>query len=192
MTLTRTELQPAPAGSTPRASSRATPPAGLGVRRAGPADAIAFANLMSDPRVYSTVLDLPHPTAEQWHGALSRVGSNEHYLCAVREGRLLAWGALQVHSEARRRHAGTIGVAVGAEWWGKGVGTVLIDALLSLADDWLNLHRVELWVYAHNKRARTLYESFGFRLEGVQRDWAFESGRYVDACVMSRLRPESR
>jgi L-phenylalanine/L-methionine N-acetyltransferase len=168
--------------------SRRPPPQDLGIRRAGPADAAAFAQLMSDPRVYATVLDMPHPTSEQWHGTLARVVPGEHFLCAVRQGRLLGWGALQVHPEARRRHSAVIGVAVGAEHWGQGVGTVLLEELLALADLWLDLRRVELVVSAQNTRARQLYESFGFELEGVQRQWAYQGGRYVDACLMSRLR----
>lgn len=167
--------------------SRRPPPEGLGVRRAVPGDAAAFAELMSDPRVYGTVLDLPHPSAVQWHAELSRLAPNDHYLCALRDGRLLGWGSLQVHAQARRRHSGVLGLAVAADWWGRGVGSWLIGELLSLADNWLDLRRVELCVRADNGRARALYESFGFEAEGLRRQWAYANGRYVDACDMARL-----
>ena len=51
------------------------------------------------------------------------------------------------------------------DWQGKGVGAALMRAGLTFADNWLNLTRVELEVYADNEAAIHLYERFGFELE---------------------------
>jgi GNAT superfamily N-acetyltransferase len=48
------------------------------------------------------------------------------------------------------RHVGSIGMAVRDDWQGKGVGTALMEAALDLADNWLNLTRIELRVYTNN------------------------------------------
>jgi putative acetyltransferase len=48
------------------------------------------------------------------------------------------------------RHVGSIGMAVRDDWQGKGVGTALMEAALDLADNWLNLTRIELRVYTDN------------------------------------------
>jgi L-phenylalanine/L-methionine N-acetyltransferase len=48
------------------------------------------------------------------------------------------------------RHVGSIGMAVRDDWQGKGVGTALMEAALDLADNWLNLTRIELRVYVDN------------------------------------------
>ena len=50
----------------------------------------------------------------------------------------------------RMRHVGSIGMAVRDDWQGKGVGTALMEAALDLADNWLNLTRIELSVYVDN------------------------------------------
>jgi L-phenylalanine/L-methionine N-acetyltransferase len=50
----------------------------------------------------------------------------------------------------RMRHVGSIGMAVRDDWQGKGVGTALMEAALDLADNWLNLTRIELRVYTDN------------------------------------------
>ncbi len=57
-------------------------------------------------------------------------------------------------------------------------------AALDLADNWLNLTRVELTVYTDN--APALYEKFGFGIEGTHRRYAFSDGEYADACSMAR------
>jgi putative acetyltransferase len=71
----------------------------------------------------------------------------------------------------------------------RGVGRALTEAVIDLADNWLNLRRVGLIVFADNPGAVRLYESLGFVHEGVMREFGFKRGQYVDAVVMGRLRP---
>ena len=61
--------------------------------------------------------------------------------------------------------------------------------MIDLADNWLNLRRLGLIVFADNEQAIGLYERLGFQHEGVMRDFGFKRGAYVDAVVMGRLRP---
>ncbi len=94
-------------------------------------------------------------------------------------------------SRPRRRHAANLGMAVHDGWHGKGVGTALIRAAIDLADNWLNLHRLELEVYTDNESAVRLYQRHGFVVEGTLKDYAFRNGAYVDAFTMARLRPSA-
>ena len=75
------------------------------------------------------------------------------------------------------------------DWQGKGVGKELMRAIVDLADNWLNLTRLELEVYADNQAAIRLYERFGFEVEGKLRQHAFRDGQFVDSIVMGRIRP---
>jgi RimJ/RimL family protein N-acetyltransferase len=54
----------------------------------------------------------------------------------------------------------------------------------------MNLHRIELDVYATNTRGRRAYEKVGFRLEGTRRQAAFVGGHHVDVFVMGLLAEE--
>ena len=67
-------------------------------------------------------------------------------------------------------------------------GMALIEPvpLDEIADDWLNLRRLELTVYADNSAAIALYESFGFTVEGRMANYAFRGGTYVEALAMAR------
>ena len=87
-----------------------------------------------------------------------------------------------------RAYAGTLGMMVHDAYAGRGAGTALMSAVIELADNWLNLKRLELGVYADNARAIALYERFGFEREGLSRAFAWRNGAYVDSISMARLR----
>jgi putative acetyltransferase len=79
-------------------------------------------------------------------------------------------------------------MAVRDDWQGRGAGTALMQAAVDLADNWLNLSRLELEVYTDNEAAVRLYQKFGFSIEGTLRRFAYRDGQYVDAYCMARLR----
>ncbi|HBB97012.1 MAG TPA: GNAT family N-acetyltransferase [Blastocatellia bacterium] len=162
---------------------------GLQIRRAEPDDFSAIHEMFSCPKVFAGTLQLPYPSREQWRQRLAEAGDSTYNLVAVVGDRVI--GMIGVHTfpnKPRRRHVGTIGMSVHDEWQGKGVGTALMRAGLDLADNWLNLGRLELEVYTDNEAAIRLYERFGFEREGTLRQHAFRDGNYVDSYVMARLR----
>ncbi len=163
---------------------------GLYIRRAEPDDSSAIHEIYSGPKAFAGTLQLPYPSREHWRRLLSDPGEGTYILVAVVGDRVV--GMLGVHTfpnKPRRRHAGAIGMSVHDEWQGKGIGTALMAAGVDLADNWLNITRLELEVYTDNEPAIGLYERFGFEREGRLRQHAFREGRYVDSYVMARLRP---
>ena len=80
-------------------------------------------------------------------------------------------------------------MAVYDEWHHQGVGSALLQAAISLADNWLHLLRLELTVYTDNKVAVRLYRKHGFFIEGTHRAFALRDGKYVDAYAMARIHP---
>jgi RimJ/RimL family protein N-acetyltransferase len=86
------------------------------------------------------------------------------------------------------RTAELVAMYVASAHWRHGVGTALMEAALDLADNWLDLTRIELSVYTDNAAGTALYEKFGFEIEGTHRRYAFRNGDYVDAYSMARLR----
>ena len=49
------------------------------------------------------------------------------------------------------------------------------------------LHRLELTVMETNTRARSLYESMGYVVEGIKRDSLFVDDKFVDEIMMAKL-----
>jgi putative acetyltransferase len=81
-------------------------------------------------------------------------------------------------------------MGVHEDYQGQGVGSALLAAIVDLADNWYNLRRLELEVYADNAAGVALYRKFGFEAEGLYKKYAFRDGQYVDALPMARLRPD--
>ncbi|WP_182111612.1 MULTISPECIES: GNAT family N-acetyltransferase [unclassified Actinotalea] len=79
---------------------------------------------------------------------------------------------------------------------GRGFGGEAIELVLrhafAEAPEGLGLHRVSLEVLSINPRARMLYESLGFVVEGRLRDAHRDGDRWCDAIVMGILDEEHR
>jgi putative acetyltransferase len=159
------------------------------IRHAEPDDYEALHRIFSGPRVIADTLQLPLPSAEMWRKRVSEKPENLYSLVACADGEVVGNLGLETQpTRWRRRHVGQIGMAVRDDWQGKGIGTALMEAALDLADNWLNLTRVELIVFTENAAAIALYEKFGFEVEGTHRRYAFRNGAYVDSYSMARVR----
>jgi L-phenylalanine/L-methionine N-acetyltransferase len=159
------------------------------VRHSEPEDYEALHRIMSGPRAVAGTLQLPLPPAQTWRKRLSEPSEDQHSLVACVDGEVVGSLGLETNSTRwRMRHTGRIGMAVRDDWQGKGVGTALMEAVLDLADNWLNLTRIELHVYVDNAAGIALYEKFGFEVEGTHRRFAFRDGEFVDAYSMARIK----
>jgi putative acetyltransferase len=162
----------------------------LRVRRAEPSDAEAIYEIYQNPRAVAGTFQIPFPSLEEWKKRFSQPPDGAYFLVAIAEDKVI--GILGLHTapaQPRRRHAASLGIAVHDGWHGKGAGTALVAAAVDLADNWLNLRRLELEVYTDNEPAVRLYKRHGFVIEGTLKDFAFRNGAYVDAFTMARLRP---
>ena len=152
-------------------------------------DAPGFNVLRRMPGVFETTLGLPSERVQHSIDGFQRFGPDDHIFVAVLEdGTVIGSAGLQVCTNPRMRHVGTLGMLVHTEFQNQGIGTALMRTVLELADNWLMLVRVELEVYADNQRAVRLYEKFGFETEGRKREASVKNGAYVDLLVMARLR----
>lgn len=73
---------------------------------------------------------------------------------------------------------------------GRGIGRLCTRFALEYGFRELNLNRITLTVLATNARARRLYESVGFQVEGCFRQAQIKDGVYVDIIAMAILREE--
>lgn len=156
-------------------------------------DAMAINELRRMPGVFENIMGIPSERLLRNQQHLQTLDPNSHMFSAVHvgpDGTEMVIGIASLHVEAnpRKRHCGSIGIMVHKDFQGLGVGTMLMEALLDIADNWLKLVRVELTVFADNKRAIHLYEKLGFEKEGVKRKGSIRSGKYEDELMMARIR----
>jgi len=169
-----------------RTAAAAAAAARVAVRRSTVADAEGFARMLSNPEVYPQLLQMPYGSPEHWRARLADnavPGKPDLLLVAVTDAGEVVGGS------PRRRHAMTLGMQVQPAWQRQGIGTQLLQALVDYADNWLGLLRLELEVYADNRKAQALYRRFGFVEEGLHKCDTLRDGVYVDSLSMARLNP---
>ena len=165
----------------------AEPPPGLVIRAATAADVPALCSLANEPGFRWGTLRLPYQTVEETGRWFAGLGPNDHPLVAVLDGEVV--GHVGLHRQRGRRiHVGVLGMGVCDAQRRRGIGTALMAATVDLADNWLDLRRLELTVFVDNSAAIVLYARFGFIQEGRLAAYAYRDGRYVDALAMARLR----
>ncbi|USD66963.1 GNAT family N-acetyltransferase [Vibrio sp. SCSIO 43136] len=158
------------------------------VRRAQPSDASAIAAIYAQGEACAQTLQLPMANEPLWQSRLQNIPDNVTSLVAEYDGIVIGNLGLELCPQLRRRHVAHFGMGVKDEFHGKGVGSALIKAALDLADNWLNVRRLELNVYIDNRAAIALYEKHGFVIEGESKDFAFRNGEYVNVFHMARIK----
>lgn len=140
-------------------------------------------------RFLSALPAFPHEQSrhEQWL-AEHRKESNS-YLFAIRlldENQLIGW--LELDDILWAHGTGWISIAIGdPNQRGHGYGHEAMALLLDFAFGELNLHRVQLTVFAYNTAAIRLYERLGFTREGIYREFLQRDGQRHDMILFGLL-----
>ncbi|MFC1975012.1 GNAT family N-acetyltransferase [Chloroflexota bacterium] len=73
-----------------------------------------------------------------------------------------------------------IGISVQKQYWGLGIGALMLDRLIEWARDTQIVTKINLRVRTDNQRAILLYEGKGFIKEGTIRKEIRLAGQYFD------------
>ena len=133
---------------------------------------------------------LPHRTERGFIERMSEVRyGNASFAVETLEGRMIGGCGLEGASPENR--SATLGIAIGDKaYWDGGYGTDTMRVLCRVGFEVMNLHRIELDVYANNKRAIHVYEKVGFQLEVTKRKALYKFGQYHHIHIMGLLEGE--
>ena len=111
--------------------------------------------------------------------------SNEVELVAIIDGRIVgSAGVSAVRSRRKVAHRARFGISILKEFWGMGIGRVLMDASIDCARR-AGYTQLELEVVAVNERAVSLYRRGGFEEYGRNpRGYRSSSGEYQELVYM--------
>lgn len=152
-------------------------------------DAHDVYEIMHMPNVLWGTSVLPSTTIDAWSTIVAQWVADEHMHVFVADISEKAIGIIRLHIRAgRASHVGNISMAVHDKHQRQGIGKMLLITALDLADNWLNLVRLELDVYTDNEQAIRLFQQFDFAIEGRKHCDAFRGGNYIDSYMMARLR----
>ncbi len=82
-----------------------------------------------------------------------------------------------LHIQPRHRRA-EVGYELARRWWGRGLASEAVAAVVSYGFARLGLHRIEAGVLPGNARSVRVLEHLGFREEGTLRDHLYLKGRF--------------
>ena len=115
------------------------------------------------------------------------MSERECMISAYVDGKLVGNASVRQAGGLKRvRHRATLGICVLKAYWGRGVGSMLMDAAIQTAQS-AGYAQIELQVASDNERAIRLYEYCGFESYGrCPRALKRESG-YVDEIEMVKI-----
>ncbi|MEM7462238.1 MAG: GNAT family N-acetyltransferase [Pseudomonadota bacterium] len=163
----------------------------ISIRNVEDKDAPAVHEILTSQHVVEGTMRLKYMPPETTHTRI-QPEPGKYKLVAEIENKVVGFAELITHPDLpRHAHVGEINmICVRADHQGKGVARALFQEMIDLAERWLGIHRLGLVVWENNKRAIKTYEKYGFEIEGTMRDYVLIDGKWVNAVVMGRLRPE--
>lgn len=94
-------------------------------------------------------------------------------------------GTLGYHNLSRIDRSAEIGYDLSRLYWGKGMMTEAVDALIRHGFEHMNLNRIEATADSENLKSIRLLERSGFFREGLLRDHCYYKGRFHDEVIYS-------
>ena len=164
------------------------------LRRVVSADADAFFQLRSDPEVIQYRARPPLTRAEAERRLLDiDAGIRDHaqimWAIALREDRRMIGECCLFRWEKEDMRA-EVGYELMVPYWGRGLVTEAVKAMLAFGFQSMDLHRVEANVDPANVGSIRVLERLGFVREATLRENWRVAGRFVDSALFGLLRRE--
>lgn len=126
----------------------------------------------------------------KWYEKLDPMSATEYSWAIERIDDAQYLGGCGVFRIDPKNRFGLVGIFLGKEYWGQGLGSDALRILVDFCFLEANLNKVRLDVFSFNERAIRCYEKVGFVREGALRAEMFRDGRYHDVIPMGILRSE--
>jgi len=109
------------------------------------------------------------------------------FLVAEVEGKIVGYTRLEGSKLSRFRHKAEFGICILKDYWGYGIGKVLMENILMWADS-VGIEKISLTVVETNIKAIQLYKRYGFVEEGLLiKDRIHKDGSYYNTVIMGRF-----
>jgi len=126
-------------------------------------------------------------TVEQEEGFIESINSSKTSVLLVGfiKGKVVCIGSLLAPSRKRISHQGDVAMSVLREFWGHGIGTILMNEIIDFAKNTQKLEILHLGVKSDNSRAIELYEKMGFQEIGCYPKFFNINNVYHDEILMN-------
>lgn len=151
---------------------------------------------VNDPDITDYLSDIflyPHTlnsTEEYLQMRLDNKGDEKGFIIANKETEEYI-GQIGLMRIDWKNRVSELGIVIGnKEHLNKGYGNEALKLLQKFVFEYLNLHRLELYVHSYNERAYKCYLKSGFKEEGRKRECFYYKGNYFDHIFMAILKKE--
>ena len=154
-------------------------------------DAESLARHANNRNIWSMVRDLfPHPyTIQDAHEFLQRAISEQPEMRFCVEVERAAVGGIGVHpGEDVHRHTATIGYWLGEQFWGRGIMTEAVTAVVDFCFENFPLRRISAEAFSNNPASARVLENAGFTLEGRLKNQVVKDGKLLDTLLYARTK----
>lgn len=157
-------------------------------------DIESLARIANNKKIFDNLRDaFPHPyTFEDARNYISRVTNDDKTskIFAIEvDGKIAGNIGIFFKQDIYRKNA-EIGYFLAEEWWGKGVMTKVIRAVVDYSFENFDIVRIYAEPFAENVGSRKVLEKVGFRLEAVLKNDVIKNGIIQDSCIYSLLKEE--
>ena len=99
-------------------------------------------------------------------------------------------GDVGYYDYEKRHNRAEIGYILGKDYWGKGIMSEALEAMLNYGFNVMGLNRVQALIDPRNTASLSLVEKYGFQYEGTFREYEFEYDEYINLGMYSLLKRE--
>lgn len=145
-------------------------------------EALSF---VAKERIYIEMIEAP-PLEKVSSFQRDLISKNGAVYYAIHNDRVVGWCDVFPEDNPRQSHRGGLGMGLLPDYRGKGIGSMLLKAVLDHAKK-SGLEKVQLHVYTSNTPAVALYKKFGFEQEGLIKKYRKLDGQYFDCLVMGKF-----
>jgi len=136
-------------------------------------------NLLFGAGEFTLTVEQEEKMIEQLNGSKASV-----MLLGLMDGDIVSIGSVQGSERPRIAHHGEIALSVSKSYWGQGVGTQMMEALIQFGKT-AGLELLHLGVRADNLGGVRLYEKVGFRTFGTFPKFFKINGEFFDKMLMA-------
>ncbi len=154
-------------------------------------DSEALFAILADPDVIR-FYDIPFLRIEQTQRAIER------HRYRFLHGEALRWGILLKsenkiigncgYSWDKDHHFATLSYVLGKSYWGQGIMTEALSAIILFGFELYQFHRFEAEVALPNVGSMRVLQKLGFQEEGLRKERFFAEGRYYDEMLFALLK----
>ncbi|WP_270181007.1 GNAT family N-acetyltransferase [Alkalihalobacillus sp. CinArs1] len=124
-----------------------------------------------------------------WYKSIHKEGSGMRWGLILKESDEMIGSCGFLNRSPRHRRA-EIGFELNKSYWGKGLASEALHAVIAFGFRELELERVEALIELENRSSQKLVEKQGFMREGLLRHYEYTCGKFDDLYMYSMLREE--